>query len=115
MKESEIIELFYEKDSIPTDDCFFQKPNTLITTDSLIENTHFKLNWSKPSDIASKLVEVNISDILASGGFPTQCLLNLGFSFKTCNRKWVEIFAYSFKKKLKEYHINLIGGDTFFF
>lgn len=113
MQEQEIIHSLYGNHKIPLDDCFFLNGQYLITTDSLAENTHFHMDWSSPADIAIKLVEVNISDIAASGGVPTNAFLNLGLSEKSGEKKWVLQFIRAFRDSLSRYGINLSGGDTF--
>jgi len=86
----------------------------LITTDSLIENTHFKWNWCHSKDIAKKLIEKNASDILVKGGTPQYAILNIHLNDKTTSLKRVEQFIFSLTKHLKKRNIVLIGGDTAF-
>jgi len=99
---------------VPEDDCHFIPPDLLVTTDSLVEGTHFLHEWSEPEELASKLIEVNVSDIAASGGIPTICFLNLGLSEFSQKKKWVSRFSQAFRKKAKDYDMKLVGGDTFF-
>ncbi|TGN20077.1 thiamine-phosphate kinase [Leptospira idonii] len=114
MQESEIIRTLFPGKSFPEDDCYFLSPDTLVTTDSLVEGTHFLHEWSSPTQIAEKLIEVNVSDIAASGGKPRLCFLNLGLSLFSKEEKWVKEFTKSFLKRLKEYKMDLVGGDTFY-
>ncbi len=114
MKESEIIQSFFAKNQTPLDDCHLIPPNTLVTTDSLVEGTHFLHNWSNPTQLAQKLIEVNVSDIAASGGIPNICFLNLGLSDVSKQKSWVSEFSKAFKKRIQKYHIRLVGGDTFY-
>ncbi len=65
---------------MPSDDCYFLAPDRLVTTDSLAEGTHFRNDWSTPEDLAWKLVEVNVSDIISSGGIPDLAFLNFGYN-----------------------------------
>lgn len=78
------------------------------------EGTHFRLDWSSPKDIAWKLVEVNVSDIVSSGGIPTNAFLNLGLSNKINSDRWILEFSSEFRKRLKKYSIVLSGGDTYY-
>ncbi len=94
------------------DDCFF-RDNTLYTTDSLAENTHFLHAWSSPQNLAKKLLHVNVSDILSSGGIPTFCFLNLGLSPLSSQPKWIGSFSRTLKKELNTLGIELVGGDTY--
>jgi len=114
MNEAEIIQSFFRKGKEPESDCFLLDNKYLVTTDSMAENTHFRVDWSDPEDIAWKLVEVNVSDIAAGGGIPTNAFLNLGLSKKTSSKEWIKAFSVEFKKRLKHYSIELSGGDTYF-
>lgn len=95
------------------DDCHHFDSNKLVTTDSLAEGTHFRLDWSSPEDIAIKLIEVNVSDIFSSGGRPKFCLLNLGLSQESRQDSWIRAFSQVFRDRLGLYGIELVGGDTF--
>jgi thiamine-monophosphate kinase len=52
--------------------------STLVTTDILIENTHFRTDINHYRDIGWKSVAVNLSDIAAMGGTPTYTFLSIG-------------------------------------
>ncbi|MCZ8341870.1 MAG: thiamine-phosphate kinase [Leptospira sp.] len=114
MKESEILQALFGLEGPPEDDCHFIPPNTLVTTDSLVEGTHFLHTWSSPRILAEKLIEVNVSDIAASGGIPNICFLNLGLSDHSKRKAWVNEFSKTLQKRLKFYEIKLVGGDTFY-
>jgi thiamine-monophosphate kinase len=49
----------------------------LLTTDTLVEDDHFSLRWSTPYQVGMKAMEVNVSDIAASGGKPRYVLISL--------------------------------------
>lgn len=110
--EKKIIQSLYNKNKIESDDCYLWNKNYLITTDSIAEGNHFLDKWSTPEDIATKLIEVNISDIIASGGIPTHVFFNLGIP-KQIDRIWLTHFIKKFKSLLRKYHLILAGGDTF--
>ena len=50
----------------------------LLTTDTLMEGSHFKREWSSFHQIGYKAVSVNVSDIAAMGGRPRAFLVSLG-------------------------------------
>ncbi len=98
----------------------------IVTTDSMVQDVHFCLDWSSPEDLAIKLFQVNLSDMAASGGIPKWCLINLGVPkgdiYKTHeNHSGIEegapIFLERFSETLKQEcwrnNCHLIGGDTF--
>ena len=50
----------------------------LITTDLLIEDTHFKQKWISPFALGYKALAVNLSDIAAMGGKPECFIISIG-------------------------------------
>jgi thiamine-monophosphate kinase len=49
----------------------------VITTDALVEDVHFRRDWSAPQDIGHKALAVNVSDLAAMGATPRAVLLSL--------------------------------------
>ena len=49
----------------------------VVTTDSLIEDVHFRRAWTAPRAIGHKALAVNLSDLAAMGATPRACLLSL--------------------------------------
>jgi len=54
--------------------------NLLVSTDMLIEGTHFDLSYIPLPHLGYKAVAVNISDIAAMNGKPEQIVVSLGLS-----------------------------------
>ena len=52
----------------------------LISTDSLIERIHFRLDWSTWADIGHRALAVNLSDIAAMGVTPALATIGLGLT-----------------------------------
>ncbi|WP_374727223.1 thiamine-phosphate kinase [Haloactinomyces albus] len=50
----------------------------VTTTDLLVQNVHFRLDWSTPHQAGRKAIAVNLSDIAAMGAVPTGLLVGLG-------------------------------------
>jgi thiamine-monophosphate kinase len=50
----------------------------VITTDSLVEGIHFRLDWTDWRSLGHKSLAVNISDIAAMGGVPRLATITLG-------------------------------------
>lgn len=116
MNEEKLIGLFYpDDDSSKLDDCSLIQSTPakyqIHTTDFISENTHFKLKWSTPADIANKLLQSNLSDILASAGIADFVFLNLGLP-NQLDDKFINNFANTLNHSLKKYNISLKGGDT---
>jgi thiamine-monophosphate kinase len=83
----------------------------LITTDTLIENIHFKLKNTSFFDLGYKALAINISDIAAMGGYPTYALVTIGAN-KNLSVKKIEDLYRGIKKVAREYKIEIVGGDT---
>ncbi|MEQ8238135.1 MAG: AIR synthase related protein, partial [Cyclobacteriaceae bacterium] len=52
----------------------------LLSTDMLIEGIHFDLSYMPLKHLGYKAVSVNVSDIAAMNGTPTQITVSLGLS-----------------------------------
>lgn len=53
---------------------------SLITTDSLLDGVHFRLDWTTWADLGHKALAVNLSDIAAMGGRPRIAVVSLGLT-----------------------------------
>ncbi|MBI4745631.1 MAG: thiamine-phosphate kinase [Deltaproteobacteria bacterium] len=82
----------------------------LVTTDSLIEDVHFRRDFP-PEAIGWKALAVNISDIAAMGGVPEHCLLSLGIP-DGISIEYIDRFVRGMTEAAEEYGLSLIGGDT---
>ena len=89
---------------------FNKKDYLLLTTDTLVEDDHFNLNWFKPEQIGSKAIESNVSDIAAMGGFPKYALVSLTLS-KDANINFFNKLYNGINKAAKKYKISIIGGN----
>jgi thiamine-monophosphate kinase len=84
---------------------------TLISTDVLLEGPHFDLAYVPLKHLGYKSVAVNVSDIAAMNGKPSQITIGLGLS----NRFSVEAIDELYEgiaAACKNYGIDLVGGDT---
>ena len=82
-----------------------------ISADMAVEGTHFRLDWSTPSQAIEKCLLANFSDINAMGGKATAIL------FSVCmNKKWSEKIREEISdalvKTCKKYKVKILGGDT---
>jgi thiamine-monophosphate kinase len=53
-------------------------PCTLVTTDSMVEDIHFRRDWFPPTLLGRKALTVNLSDIAAMSGIPRFATVSLG-------------------------------------
>ena len=71
------------------DDAAIIEKDLIITTDTLVENTHFTLKTYTAEEIGWKAMAVNLSDIAAMGGKPLYALISLSLP-KNVKIKWIE-------------------------
>lgn len=84
---------------------------TLVSTDMLVEGIHFDLAYVPLRHLGYKSVVVNLSDIYAMNGVPTQITVSVALS----NRFSVEAMEELYKgiqAACEAYHVDLVGGDT---
>ena len=98
------------------DDCFafnsFKNSKYVVTTDILIEGTHFKKEFASAKQIASKAVEVNVSDIASMGtAKPLYLFISIGIPKNTKEQYIKELFK-GIKETCNKYNIHISGGDT---
>src|ERR1041385_7274498 len=82
----------------------------LLTTDLLIEGTHFRTSTHRPTDIGHKTLARGLSDIASMGGEPRFCLLSLGLP-RTITTLWIDRFYSGLLDLAQAHGAFLIGGD----
>lgn len=81
----------------------------VVSTDTLVSGTHFKVKDSAQS-IGHKSLAVSFSDIAAMGATPKWVLLNL--TLPKVDNPWIKSFVKGFASLLTQHKAQLIGGDT---
>lgn len=85
--------------------------DTLVSTDMLVEGTHFLLDDIPAYRLGWKSAAVNISDIAAMGGAPVGSFLAFALpSGISCG--WVDEFIRGYKELSDRFGCPLLGGDT---
>jgi len=92
------------------DDCAVLPGGLLLTTDSLVEGTHFSPDWSSFRDIGWKACAANLSDIAAMAGRARHIVLALTVptDFK---RTDFRDFYEAFVDCARTYRAQIVGGD----
>ena len=85
--------------------------DTLVSTDMLVEGTHFLRDDIPPYDLGWKSAAVNLSDIAAMGGQPTGTFLSLALP-ADLDAGWVEEFLRGYRDISARFSTPLLGGDT---
>jgi len=83
----------------------------LVTTDMLVENSHFRCDWTTAEQIGIKSVVCNVSDIAAMGGTPTFMFVSLALAPET-EVAWAESLYRGIGRACRRYGVTLAGGDT---
>jgi thiamine-monophosphate kinase len=83
---------------------------TLLTTDVLVEGTHFSRDWCPARLLGRKALSINISDVAAMGGLPRQAVVSL------CLRPelpfgWVDDLYDGLLERSAELGIGIVGGN----
>ncbi len=96
------------------DDCASIKMNDdklcLVTTDMLVEGTHFELKKNTPKQVGKKSIACSISDIAAMGCSAKYAVVSICFHHETKTKFAKELFM-GMKEEADEYNIKIIEGD----
>jgi thiamine-monophosphate kinase len=84
---------------------------TLLTTDMLVEDVHFRRDSIPPEKLGRKSIAVNLSDIAAMGGIPKQALISVAIP-DTVRVEYLDSVYTGMKSMAREFEVNLLGGDT---
>ena len=84
----------------------------LVSTDTLVENHDFKLDWSSGFDLGFKSVASNLADIAAMGAKPTVLVVAMVVP-KTTKISWLESFADGLQAACDQLSPGsaIVGGD----
>jgi thiamine-monophosphate kinase len=84
----------------------------VVTTDTMIENHDFKLEWSTGFDLGYKAIATNVSDVAAMGARPTALVVAIALP-STTNISWLEAFADGLNVAITELApgAEVVGGD----
>ena len=89
----------------------FGGKRTLVTNDLLLEGVHFNLEYVPLKHLGYKAVVVNLSDIYAMNGKPTQIVVGLGVSARFSVEALDELYS-GIRLACDKYGVDLVGGDT---
>jgi thiamine-monophosphate kinase len=79
----------------------------VVTQDTLVEGTHFRLEWTSWRDLGYKAAAVNLSDLAAMGAEPEALLVSLGLRPAEEADNVFELY-----EGMKEGGVPVLGGDT---
>lgn len=82
----------------------------LVSTDMLVQDRHFRLDWSTPHDIGRKAIAQNAADIEAMGGRPTAFVVAFGAPGDTPAAK-VDALVDGMWDEAQRFGAGIAGGD----
>lgn len=83
----------------------------LVTTDTLVEDVDFQLEWTIPKLLGHKALAMSLSDIAAMGGKPTFSMLSIGVPEKIWKTDFMDKFYEGYMSLAKKFGVKLAGGD----
>jgi thiamine-monophosphate kinase len=97
----------------PGDDAAIVKTSdgrVVASTDLLIEQRHFRRDWSTANDVGHKAAAKNFADIVAMGAVPTALLVGLGAP-GDLELDWVDGFSAGLREECGVVGAAVVGGD----
>ncbi len=83
----------------------------VATTDLLIENRHFRRDWSTANDIGHKAAARSFADVVAMGAVPTALLVAFGTP-GDLELSWVDGLVAGLREECGEVGAAVVGGDV---
>ena len=83
----------------------------VATTDMLVEQRHFRRDWSSAYDVGRKAAAQNLSDVVSMGARPTALMVGLGAP-PDLPAEWVLELADGLRDESAIVGASVVGGDT---
>jgi thiamine-monophosphate kinase len=83
----------------------------VVTTDLLVENRHFRRDWSSAADVGHKAAAQNLADVAAMGAVPTGLVVGLGAP-PDLPTDWALGFADGLREESEAVGAAVVGGDV---
>jgi len=93
---------------LPKDD----QLDLVITSDLLVEEIDFRLDWTTPELLGHKALAVSLSDVAAMGAEPRSALLSLGIPEALWRSDLVARFYEGWHRLARAFLVELVGGDV---
>lgn len=88
-----------------------QQKDLLFTTDMLVEEVHFSLNFSTLYQIGWKAMVSSVSDIAAMGGRPSNATISMAIP-RGIEVELLEDLYAGMRAACHQFGVNIVGGDT---
>jgi len=99
----------------PGDDCAVLRHaagrDLVITTDEMVEGTHYLPRFARPEDIAAKLLRMNLSDLASMGDVkPVSCVAGAGLR-RDLPPGFIRRFVSGLRSEALRFGISVAGGN----
>lgn len=84
----------------------------VITSDLLVEDVDFRLEWTTPEFLGHKALAVSLSDVAAMGATPRFAMLSIGIPQELWKTNFPDRFYSGWHGLARRFEVELIGGDT---
>src|SRR4051812_11357446 len=81
----------------------------VVTTDMLVEDVDFRLDWTPPELLGWKALAVSLSDIAATGGEPKWSLVSLAVPERIWSTNFLDRFYEGWLTLAKQHGVELVG------
>ena len=114
MNEVELLKLIHNQ--IPNnkylgdDTAYLEELGIVVTTDTLVEDIHFRLKNTTPFDLGFKSMAVNLSDIASDGAIPVYAFVSLSIP-SYINETFIEEFYKGMNELCVRHGVTIAGGD----
>jgi thiamine-monophosphate kinase len=82
-----------------------------ITSDLLVEDIDFRLDWTTPEFLGHKALAVSLSDVAAMGATPRFAMLSVGIPQGLWKTDLLDRFYEGWHGLARKFDVELIGGD----
>ena len=82
----------------------------IVTTDALVENVHFRRDWTSAFSLGIKSMAVNLSDVAAMGANPIAAFVSLALP-PDCQSAWIAELYAGMETLAAQYNFTIAGGD----
>ncbi|MGI8760487.1 MAG: thiamine-phosphate kinase [Jatrophihabitantaceae bacterium] len=83
----------------------------VASTDLLVENRHFRRDWSTANDVGHKAAARSLADIAAMGALPSALLVGLAVP-GSCQLDWVDGLVAGLREECAQAGAAVAGGDV---
>lgn len=114
MRELEFLNIIkkslFDSSYLGNDCAFLEELGIYVTQDTLVEGTHFLLQFSKPFEIGYKSVMVNLSDLASAFSKPKYIFVSLSLPKNIGNEFVYELYK-GINSACEKYDVIVAGGD----